>query len=441
MSHCNVFNVFYLSVLLGVAVPVNSAELTLDTAVRYALSNEPWLRANRYQQDAINAQSIAAGTLPDPVLTIGFMNLPTNGFALDQEGMTQFKVGVSQMFNRGDSAHFKQQALAQSAEQYPWLRRDRLAQVKVTVTESWLNAYRAQKSIALIQNDKVLFTQLVEITESSYASAMGKTRQQDVIRAQLELTRLEDKLMVLEQQLVSAKKRLAQWLPISMLELPVSSTLAKVVALHDFSQLAFNNLTTLLLKHPSVVAIDKVIAAKNTQIAVAQQGYKPQIGVNTSYGYRGDTPMGESRADLFSVGVSIDLPLFTDNRQDQLVKAAIAETEATKTQKLIALNKLKGLYFKEVGQLVRLQQRGELYKNSLLPQVSEQAQATLNAYTRDDGEFSEVMRARISELNVKIDALNIQVDQQIILARLNYYASAADKDVMAGFGQVDTNEY
>ena len=63
--------------------------------------------------------------------------------------------------------------------------------------------------------------------------------------------------------------------------------------------------------------------------------------------------------------------------------------------------------------------------------MAEQAQATLNAYTRDDGDFSEVMRARISELNAKIDALNIQIDQQIIIARLNYYASSKDAAVMA----------
>lgn len=148
------------------------------------------------------------------------------------------------------------------------------------------------------------------------------------------------------------------------------------------------------------------------------------------YSHRGDTPMGDSRADLLSVGVSIDLPLFTSNRQDQQVNAAIATAEAVKTQKLIALQKLKGMYFKEFSQLMQLQKRDTLYQTKLLPQMAEQAQATLNAYTRDDGDFSEVMRARISELNAKIDGLNIQIDQQIIIARLNYYASSQDAAVM-----------
>ncbi|MGO3848462.1 MAG: TolC family protein [Pseudoalteromonas prydzensis] len=441
MNHFVVFKSSFLALMLTTASSVYSNELSLAQALDYALDNEPWLTANKYQQAAVQAQSLAAGTLPDPVLSLGLMNLPTDGFAFDQEGMTQLKVGVSQMFSRGDSLELKQQALAQSAQQYPWLRADRLAQVKTIVIESWLNAYRAQQSIALIEQDKALFTQLIDITESSYASSVGKTRQQDIIRAQLELTRLEDKLVMLEQQFESAKKRMSQWLPMSMLTQPVSAKRNDISPLVDFAALKFEQLMPLLIAHPAIVAIEQSVAAKQTEIAVAKQSYKPQFGVNMGYGYRDDTPMGDSRADLFSVGISIDLPLFTDNRQDQQVNAAIAMAESAKTEKLIALQKLKGMYFKEFSQLSRLQQRDALYQTKLLPQMAEQAQATLNAYTRDDGDFSEVMRARISELNAKIDALNIEIDQQIIIARLNYYASSKDAAVMAELVAGEHNEH
>ena len=62
------------------------------------------------------AQSIMAGTLPDPTLMLGLMNLPTNGYAFDQEGMTQFKVSLSQKFSRGDSLSLKQKSLFQSSK-------------------------------------------------------------------------------------------------------------------------------------------------------------------------------------------------------------------------------------------------------------------------------------------------------------------------------------
>ena len=404
--------------------------LNLAHALSYALANDPWLSASRHQEQAVMAQSIMAGTLPDPTLTLGLMNLPTNGYAFDQEGMTQFKVSVSQKFSRGDSLALKQASLLQLSQQYPWQRADRLAQVKATVTEFWLNAYRAQRSINLIEKDRELFTQLIQITEASYASTQGKTRQQDIIRAQLELTRLEDKLLTLEQQLHSAKNRLAQWLPITMLEKPLDGKFITPPALTNFNTLEFGQLIQLLMAHPAIVAIEQSVLAKQTQVRLAKQSSQPQIGVNVGYGYRADTPMGQSRADLLSVGVSIDLPLFTDNRQDQQVKSAISIAEATKTQKRVALQKLKGMYFKEYSQLSQLQKRNTLYQNTLLVQMAEQSQATLNAYTRDDGDFSDVMQARISELNAKIDALNIQVDKHIIIARLNYYISSLDSQVM-----------
>lgn len=441
MNHFSIFKVSISILILTTAIPVYSNELNLKETIAYALDNEPWLTASKHQQAAEEAQSLAAGTLPDPVLTIGLMNLPTNGFAFDQEAMTQLKVGVSQTFGRGDSLALQQQALAQSAQQYPWLRSDKLAQVKAIVTESWLNAFRAQQSIALIEQDKALFSQLIDITEASYASSLGNTRQQDIIRAQLELTRLEDQLFMLEQQLESAKKRLTQWLPIDMLSQQLSGEQFTIKPLADYQQLEFEQLMTLLLTHPAIIAIEKTLTAKQTQISIAKQSYKPQLGINMGYGYRDDTPYGESRADLFSVGLSIDLPLFTSNKQDQQVNAAISLAEAAKTEKLIALQRLKGLYFKEVSQLERLQQRAKLYAQQLLPQMAEQAQAALNAYTRDDGNFSEVMRARISELNAKIDALNIEVDQQIIVARLNYYGSGLDNDVMREQTKDANNEF
>ena len=171
---------------------------------------------------------------------------------------------------------------------------------------------------------------------------------------------------MLEQQFDSAKKRLAQWLPIDMLSGPVSSDNGDVAALMPYQNMQPTGVTEVLMGHPAVVAIEHALRAKSTQIEVAKEAYKPQFGMNVGYGYRDDTPMGSSRADLFSIGVSVDLPLFTDNRQDQQVNAAIANAEAVKTTKLITLQKLQGQYFKELSQLSRLAQRRALYVEHIL---------------------------------------------------------------------------
>ena len=416
--------------------------LSFEKAIRAAQINDPWLTGNVHKQRAIESMSIAVNTLPDPKVTIGLANLPTNGFDFGQEGMTQAKVGVSQMFPRGDSLDIKSKQLKTQSEAFPYQRKDRESKVAVTVGSLWLDAYQVQQSIALIERNRSLFEQLADVAEASYSSALGKTRQQDIVRAQLELTRLEDRLDQLEQQKNRYEGMFAQWLTTFSAETSAEyeAPLGSDFSLHNIvldqllpqiellnSELIYKeswhkpeDLVPYFSNHPAVVAIEKKVNASKAGIKLAKQKYKPEWAVNASYGYRGDDPMGTSRADLFSVGVTFDLPLFTENRQDKEVQSAISETEAVKTEKLLLLRQLLGIYSSAKGRLLRLIDRQNLYKNKLLPQIYDQAEASLTAYTNDDGDFSEVVRSRIAVLNAEIDELTLNVEEQKIRLELNY---------------------
>ena len=424
------------------SVMKGNAPLSFTEAVKAAQKNDPWLTGNVHKQRAIESMSTAVNALPDPKMSISLANLPTNGFDFGQEGMTQAKVAISQMFPRGDTLAIKSQQLKIQSEAYPYQRKDRISKVAVTVGSLWLDAYRVQQSIALIEKNRSLFEQLADVATASYSSALGKSRQQDIVRAQLELTRLEDRLDKLAQQRNHYEGMLSQWLTTfsSGNRLIEEGPLVTNFSLHNIllnkelpqigllnRDLVFNKswikpqeLVPYFLKHPSVIAVDKKVFATKTGIDLAKQKYKAEWGVNASYGYRGDDPMGRSRADLFSVGVTFDLPLFTENKQDKAVQSAISQTEAVKTEKLLLLRQLLGSYSSAKGRLLRLIDRQNLYKTKLLPQIHDQAEASLTAYTNDDGDFSEVVRSRIAVLNAEIDELALNVEEQKIRLELNY---------------------
>jgi outer membrane protein TolC len=88
-----------------------------------------------------------------------------------------------------------------------------------------------------------------------------------------------------------------------------------------------------------------------------------------------------------------------------------------------------------IVQLQRLNERRALYGQQLLPQMSEQAEAALAAYNNDDGDFAEAVRARIAELNAKIDFLNIRIDRLKTIAELNYFLTAANDGNAEGLTQ------
>ncbi|MFT5162630.1 MAG: outer membrane protein TolC [Alteromonadaceae bacterium] len=431
---------------------VDDRLLTLKQTVNTAQRNDPWLAGNKHQQNAIAAMGIAAGTMDDPRISIGLANLATDRLNFAQEGMTQVKLGISQMLPRGDTLAIKQQQLAQLSSQHPHQRQDRKANIAVIVSHLWLDSYQAQRSINLIEQNRALFEQLADIAQANYASAIGKTRQQDIVRAQLELTRLEDRLTQLHQQQETATQQLSQWLSndFSQYYAPsatindgfevahhtLPSTLPDIALLQPTlyepgTPVTQEQLYLQLTRHPAVKAVEQKIKASHSAITLAKQKYQPQWGVNASYGYRDNTPAGGSRSDFLSVGVSFDLPLFTNNRQDQQVQAAVSTNEAIKTQKWLLLRQRMAAFKSARAQLLRLNQRLERYQSQILVQTHEQAEASLTAYTNDDGDFAEVARARIGELNSQIDTLAIAVQRQKVIIQLNYYFSADTSVIIA----------
>jgi hypothetical protein len=106
----------------------------------------------------------------------------------------------------------------------------------------------------------------------------------------------------------------------------------------------------------------------------------------------------------------------------------VERAEAIKTEKHLLGRRLMAELGTAIVQLTRLDERLALYTDQLLPQMTEQAEASLSAYNNDDGDFAEAVRARIAELNAKIDALAIAVERQKVIAQLNYLLAGTSSD-------------
>ncbi|GAC12905.1 TolC family protein [Aliiglaciecola lipolytica] len=425
-------------------------QLTLHETIQLAIDNDPWQAGNQLEKQALESQSMAADTLPDPVLSMGLLNLPTNGFAFDQEAMTQMKVGIAQQFPRGDSRGIRKRQLQQLAAKYPYLAKDREAQVAVTVSQLWLDGFAAQLSMQLLQQERGLFEQLEKTVESQYSSAQKRTSQGDVIRANLEISRLQDRLTQLQSDKETAIAALQQWISddtnesenLSTVEfVNRSATVDYLSELAVFENAVFDRqrFAQMLSTHPAVLALEQTILAGQVGVTLEQQKYQPQWGVNASYAFRADDQAGQSRADFFSIGVSVDLPLFTHQRQDKSVQAAKYRAEALKTEKRLLLRNMLAQLDALLTQRQRLTDRLANYDQTILPQMHEQAEATLTAYTNDSGDFAEVMRARIAELNARLERVVIETKKLKVNAHLAYFlensSSPATESQSHNFGE------
>lgn len=436
--------------------------LGMAEAVAIAQKHDPWIQQANHQQAALSAQADAATSLSSPKLSLTMANLPTDSFNFDQEPMTQFNVGLSQQLPRGKQLKIRQQRLQDLSEQWPYRRANRLAEVQRQVSLIWLDIYLAQGSIQRISDNRDLFEKMAEIAERNYGAALGRTRQQDVLQAQVELTRLQDRLQVLQQKQDVGTQRLQEWLQLpfqegslsdslpgslpgsapgssqeyGFAEVTVASTLPNLESDIASLQSALEAKTDQQLlgyfsKHPAIQSLQQLVDAGLNEKQLALEQYKPQWGINASYGYREDGPGNNTRADFFSLGVSLDMPIFTRQKQDKTVLSAVEKVSALRTQKWQALRSMLAAYKTELEAIENLNQRQNLYEQALLPQVQQQAEAVLAAYDSDDGDFSEVMRARIAQVNAEIEALTITVEKSKALVRLNYFLLADPEEVLS----------
>ncbi|MGD8417623.1 MAG: TolC family protein, partial [Pseudomonadales bacterium] len=378
-----------------------SGPLTLDGAVSLAIESDPWLGGSREIESALRDEAVAAASLPDPRIDLRAVNLPLPSLDLSEVPMTQIAVGVSQQFPRGRTRSLARQQKEALAAAEPMRRADRKAKLTATVAGLYLDAWLASASRILIEQDRALFEQLVDAAESQYTTAVGRARQQDLIRAQLELTRLDDRLTVLRQHQDAAQERLSEFvgaaagstLPAELPTLEPAST--PLVGSADASPEA---LFAAMRQHPAVLASERQIDSMTTGVALARQKYRPAWGVSAQYGYRADNAQGQSQSDLLSVGITLDVPLFRANRQDREVSAAVAREAAAWSEHDLLVRQLVASLQTARAEFDRLNERRRLYDRRLLPQMSQQAEASLAAYNNADGDFAEAVRARIAEL-------------------------------------------
>ena len=172
--------------------------------------------------------------------------------------------------------------------------------------------------------------------------------------------------------------------------------------------------------HPKVKALNQNILVANSNITLAEQDYKPNFKVELGYGYRlSEMDNGEPRSDLLSGFVSMDIPLFTDQRQDQKMIAAQHSKGQKQAEHRLLLRNLNARLNAEIVNYQQLLSRQNRYQNSLLTQAKLHAQILEQSYQSNTRPFKEVIQAYIHELNLSIEYQQLYFDGLKSLANIS----------------------
>lgn len=393
-----------------------SNELTLSEAEQLALDADFVVKQYNARAKSLDEIAIAEEQLPDPKAKFGVMNIPVDSFDRSQEPMTQLQFGVQQSFPRGDTLHYKRLRTENMSDVDTAKAFEQEKKVLRSLRNNYLDLFLNVKIESILQENRTLFTQLLDITQRQYA--VGRDNQHDVLRAQLELALIDDRIA----EIVGAKEiaiaELSKWIGNDSAQRPLPETFPELSTFVSKEEIISN-----LNYHPMIQMEDAVVNAKEKNIKIAEEQYKPGWMLDLTYGQRsGNNLDGSSRDDFASAMVMVDLPLFTDKRQDKRLSASKLEHQASQFARTDRLLELKRQAEKEYANWVRLGKRLELYETRALVDAEQNSESTLKAYQNDLTDFTTLMRARLTELNTQLDMLKIRVDRAKSQANLLYYA-------------------
>lgn len=427
--------IFVLSSFLMANKPVVAQTLSLEQALQLAIQYDPLLKGNAHRKDRFNAEAEASLYWANPQVSASVQNLPTDGFAFDQEPMTQFKVGLKQQLPRGDENLYSQQKYQVMADQMSVESQARKAWLKREVTLTWLDWVYATRRIGLLDKEKSLLTQLLDFTDSRYSQGVGTAAQQDILQVRLALLSLDDKYVQAYQQKNEARSAFSKWFG-APLDESVSAPLTQstqdaieVDAILNDSNLSLSSFLTviensepfsILQHHPEAMLLQIQTQIEAQNVNIAREQTKSQWAFEASYGYRQDAQNGASRADFVSLGVQVDLPFFNKSRQDASIAAAASKMSASETDFRLKVNELAANAEVLKSRLSALSERKALYETALIGETRQLSEAELTAYTTDTGDIGDVVNANLKQVQVQDDLLKIDIERARTLASLAY---------------------
>ncbi|AJR07887.1 TolC family protein [Photobacterium gaetbulicola] len=396
----------------GSNLPANTAHKpsSLNTLINWAIEHDVAQQQIQFQADTISEMGVANSQLMDPKLRMGVNGLPVDSFAFDEDPMTNISVGLMQQFGRGNSLslqHKQSQQQAGSVRKQADVRR---LDVTQAITSAWIELAYLDQSYSLMKQNQALFRELTRYLSTNYG--VGVSQAQDLIQAELQVSKVDEQLQSNRQMQQRLRAQLSEWLGEQAWQVK-ATTYPKWQALQDYFTNSPRDHYQALAAHPRIQVTDELIKSSETGVELANESYQPQFGVEVMYAYRqADRMDGSPAPDLVSAFVTMDLPLFTEKRQDKKLSAAQHQVGAARTQRDLALKQMHAQVSAAAIDRDNIEQRLVRYRSMLLKQAKEKTQAIERGYQNNTSQLDEYIRAASEELAIELEQARLAADLQ-----------------------------
>jgi outer membrane protein TolC len=402
------FVVFSLALPPAAAGQSASDTLRLDAAVATARSANPKLQAARLGADAAAERISQAGALPDPQLTVGFMNRPLSGFGT-AEPMTMNQVQVSQRLPWPGKLGFSEDRARLLASAEAFSADDVEARLISQVRAVYYMLAATDRTITILERTRELLRDFFGVSQAMYA--VGDGLQQDVLRAQVAVAQMTEDVTVMTQQRVARAARLN-----ALLGQEATTSVGALVLPEVGGPIGpVDSLLAIAVEHrPALQAAYQRVRAADAGYQFARRQLYPDFMVSLAWGQR------PQFGDMGTLMFGISLPLWARSKQLPLRR----EMEALRTREEALA---QDLYNETFAQLTEAHAEAEraralttLYSTAILPQARASVESALSAYRVGRVDYMTLVENEMTVNRYEVELVRIAAQYHEALARIDF---------------------
>jgi outer membrane protein TolC len=385
-------------------------EVTLDGLVEVALKHNLRIQAAKKEWEAALQKIPQVKALPDPVLSYAHF-----GQSIETRlGPQRNKISVSQQIPFFGKLGIKGEIAEKSAgvfeQQYLKVKAD----VVLNVKEAYFSLFLIDRSIRISREEKAVLLRLSEIATKKYET--GQASQQDALKAQLEISKVTEKLLSLQQVRKAVIAELNSLLNRET-DTPIDETgeftFPEVeVGLEQLINWANQN-------RPELRKAQSIIQTNKESLKLVKKDYYPDFRVMLDYidiG-AGTTVHPEDGRNSWMASIGINIPIWQKKRRAAEAEAALrikASEDAYKNLTNETLSQINSLFF----EVATAREQIELYEFSLLPQAEQTLKASEVGYLAGKVDFLALLDSERMILIIKNGYFKILAELGKSFARL-----------------------
>jgi len=353
----------------------------LSELVAEALAKAPALAALRSGVEASRAMERPAAALPDPMVEAMLQDADFPRYTLGEEEMSMAGVEVRQGLpfpgKRRARTEAARAATGRRAAEVDGLERRIAAEVRTL----YARLYAVDRERETLGAAREMVDLLAATASSRYST--GESDQESILKAQLQVSRLEEQLEDLRGERAATVADLNRWL-----DRPGASPLGEVKELPPLPQ---NTAVpsggweaAAVAGAPEARIGHAAIAAAEKKLAVARLDLKPDFTPAAGLASRG------SFGPVLTVRFGVELPFRKKDKQEPMIRAAEAELEQAKAELRDVEARVRAEAARAAADLAKADRQVVRYREGIIPQTSTALGAARSSYLTGRGDFSTV---------------------------------------------------